>query len=74
MIVSSSGIISISNVNEKLISFYFQARNLGFKSVAHYLIQTRGAPLNQKGVGSVDSSQALANQPPERDDSLSSVR
>ncbi|XP_022947432.1 uncharacterized protein LOC111451293 isoform X1 [Cucurbita moschata] len=54
-------------------AIYRKARNLGFKSVAHYLIQTRGAPLNQKGVGSVDSSQALANQPLERDDSLSSV-
>lgn len=39
---------------------------MGFKSVAHYLIQTRCAQANQKGsstekVGAVDSSQALEN-------------
>ncbi|XP_022148527.1 uncharacterized protein LOC111017154 [Momordica charantia] len=47
-------------------AIYRKVRNLGFKSVAHYLIQTRCAQTNQKGsrtehVGAVDSSQALAN-------------
>uniref|UniRef100_A0A0A0LLU9 Zinc-finger domain-containing protein n=1 Tax=Cucumis sativus TaxID=3659 RepID=A0A0A0LLU9_CUCSA len=51
--------------------------NLGFKSVAHYLIQTRCNQTNQKGssskhVDAGDSSQALANDPQHHDYSLSS--
>ncbi|XP_038877908.1 uncharacterized protein LOC120070121 isoform X2 [Benincasa hispida] len=64
-------------------AIYRKARNLGFKSVAHYLIQTRCSQTNQKGsssehVGAGDSSQALPNtglenDQEEHDNSQSSV-
>ncbi|KAL0536307.1 hypothetical protein IC582_025251 [Cucumis melo] len=64
-------------------AIYRKVHYLGFKSVAHYLIQTRCNQTNQKGssskrVDAGDSSQALANtglanDPQEHDNSLSSV-